>query len=340
MDFHLSEKVLKSFVPLAMISEINNRINQIKAEEGILFVNDFNRIISKHIKHQPAPFIYERLGEKFRHYFIDEFQDTSKLQWQNLIPLVDNAITSQHDDGISGNLYLVGDVKQSIYEWRGGDPKQFLDLSQGHTNPFSIEATHERLGNNWRSAKTIVDFNNKFFNFAADFLTDSNHQELYKNAHQNKKKKQEGYVDVRFLPKEDDKELMNEIRIENLQDIISSLKSQGYGLGDICILVRKNKYGTAIAEAFNALEKPIPVVSQESLLIASDAQVKLLTQFLNLIEHFHEEVCIDFMLLWFEHINFNPTECHEVLNDVKDLNAQKFFAYLKYLNIDFERSDL
>ena len=176
MDYHLSERVLKSFVPLSMISEINTRINQIKADEGILFVNDFNRIISKHIKHQPAPFIYERLGEKFRHYFIDEFQDTSKLQWQNLIPLVENAITSQYDDGTFGSLYLVGDVKQSIYEWRGGDPKQFLDLSQGEVNPFSVNAELKTLDDNWRSAKTIVDFNNEFFYHVADLLSDESHQ--------------------------------------------------------------------------------------------------------------------------------------------------------------------
>lgn len=336
LEYHLSEKVLKSFVPLAMISEINNRINHIKAEEGILFVNDFNHIISKHIKHQPAPFIYERLGEKFRHYFIDEFQDTSKLQWQNLIPLVDNAITSQHDDAISGNLYLVGDVKQSIYEWRGGDPKQFLDLSQGHSNPFSIDPKQKSLDNNWRSAKAVVEFNNNFFNFAADFLTDSNHQKLYRNATQGVKKTLEGYVDIRFLPKEDDKELMDKQRIQSLKDIISSLKSKDFALSDICILVRKNKFGTAIAEGFNEMDDPIPVVSQESLLIASDAQVHLMSVFLSLIEHYHEEVCVDFMLLWFEHINYNQSDCHLVLNKIKNLKPLEFFDHLKNFEIDFD----
>ena len=336
LNFHLSERVQKSFVPLSMISEINNRINQIKTEEGILFVNDFNRIISKHIKQQPAPFIYERLGEKFRHYFIDEFQDTSKLQWQNLIPLVDNAITSQHDDGISGNLYLVGDVKQSIYEWRGGDPNQFLDLSQGNINPFPIKAKHEVLEDNWRSAKTIVDFNNQFFHHAANYLSDSNHQLLYKNANQNIKKHIEGYVDIRFLPKLEDKELIDEQRIQNLQDIILSLKSQGYDLSDICILVRQNKFGTAIAEAFNDLDQPIPVISQESLLIASDAKVHLLNQFLKLIEQYHEETCIDFMFLWLNHTHIEAGLYHELLSKNKSLNQQNIFDNFRNINIDFD----
>ena len=161
-------------------------------------------------------------------------------------------------------------------------------------------------------------------------------KQLYKNVKQNSKKNIEGYVDIRFLEKLEDKELMDEQRIENLKDIITSLQSQGYHLGEICILVRQNKYGTAIAEAFNDLDQPIPVVSQESLLIASDEKVHLLTQFLNLIEHYHEDVCVNFMLLWFEYVNFDKTLCHQVLSEAKNLNSIAFFAYLKNLNIDFD----
>lgn len=335
LDYHLCERVLKSIVPLAMISEINNRINHIKGKEGILFINDFNRLISESIKHQPAPFIYERLGEKFRHYFIDEFQDTSKLQWQNITPLVENAITAQHDDGISGSLFLVGDVKQSIYEWRGGDPKQFLDLSQGRSNPFSIKATLESLDNNWRSGKVIVDFNNRFFFYAADFLKDPNHQKLYKKVKQNAKKTLDGYVDIQFLAKIEDKELMQKQRITKLQNTILSLKNQGYALGDICIIVRKNKYGTAIADAFNKLDNPIPVESQDSLLIVSDVQVELLTKFLELIENYHQEISIDFMLMWLEQIGYSQENYHHILNEAKSLNLLVFLTYLKSFGIDF-----
>ncbi len=228
LKFHLCEKILKSFVPLAMITEIQSRLTRLKQEEGVLFINDFNRIISQHIRQQPAPFIYERLGEKFRHYFIDEFQDTSKLQWNNLKPLVENAITAQHDDGTSGNLYLVGDVKQSIYEWRGGDPQQFLELSQGIANPFSIKADKKVLGDNWRSYKQVVEFNNGFFNYASAALTDENHQELYATARQNPQKKQTGYVEVQFLPKLEQQDLMLEQRIKSLENIVNSCLSQGF----------------------------------------------------------------------------------------------------------------
>jgi len=103
-----------------------------------MLISDFNKKISEEIKKQPAPFIYERLGEKFQHYFIDEFQDTSRLQWNNLIPLTANALSALFDDEKPGTLTLVGDAKQSIYAWRGGDAHQFIDLSQGDS-PFTAE---------------------------------------------------------------------------------------------------------------------------------------------------------------------------------------------------------
>ena len=88
------------------------------------------------MREQPAAFIYERIGEKLKHYFIDEMQDTSGLQWQNLIPLIDNALSQEN-----GSLLLVGDAKQAIYRWRGGEADQFISLasnidSEAHNNPF------------------------------------------------------------------------------------------------------------------------------------------------------------------------------------------------------------
>ena len=93
-------------------------------------ISEFNTIISQQIKDQPAPFIYERIGEKFNHFFIDEFQDTSELQWENL-----SAIINQHISGANGSVMLVGDAKQAIYRWRGGKAEQFINL---HTNATDI----------------------------------------------------------------------------------------------------------------------------------------------------------------------------------------------------------
>ncbi len=325
LEYHLSDRVLKNFVPLAMIREVQSHLNSIKEENEILFVNDFNRIISKQINNQPVPYIYERLGEKFRHYFIDEFQDTSTLQWKNLIPLVENAITTQHSDGSSGSLFLVGDVKQSIYEWRGGDPKQFLDLSQLRKNPFSVKANRSVLGDNWRSCKEIVTFNNEFFKFASKKLTSPDHRELYENVLQNEKKSG-GYVEINFLPdiKNKDEKLAHQVSI--LQDIIQDQLENGFSLNEICILVRKNKEGVKISEAFNNLENPIPVISQESLLINSDAKVQLLVTFLKFVHDPNEETFINFILLW---SSFNDLDYD--YNDLKDTKGQKLEKIIAFL---------
>jgi ATP-dependent exoDNAse (exonuclease V) beta subunit len=336
LEYHLTERIIKNFVPLAMINEVQYRLNKIKYEEGVLFINDFNRIISRHIKKQPAPFIYERLGEKFRHYFIDEFQDTSKLQWQNLMPLVENAITSQHDDGTSGNLYLVGDVKQSIYEWRGGDPQQFLELSQGIKNPFSIKAEKKVLGDNWRSTKEVVEFNNGFFNYASKMLTDDNHKELYAKAVQNVKQQGAGYVEVQFLNEVEAKDQRLVQRVKTLEDIVRSSLDQGYRLKDICILVRKNKMGSEIAEAFNNLQDPIPVTSQESLLISSDVKVQLLNLFLQVLNDFNEERSIDFIMFWLQFQNHKISNFHDILSQFTELNFNGFLQKLKDVGVSFE----
>ena len=116
----LIKNILRNITPLSVINLVGQEVEIIKEEKNIIPISEFNTLIHSEIKDQPAPFIYERLGEKYRHFFIDEFQDTSQLQWQNLIPLIDNALSQEYDNEIQGSLMLVGDAKQSIYRWRGG----------------------------------------------------------------------------------------------------------------------------------------------------------------------------------------------------------------------------
>src|SRR5690606_37929733 len=158
---NLYDSILKKITPLSVINLVNHEIETIKEEKNIFPISEFNSLINKEIKNQPAPFIYERLGEKYRHFFIDEFQDTSKLQWENLIPLIDNSL-SQELGQKSGSLLLVVDAKQSIYRWRGGLPEQFMNL-YAEKNPFSRGKEVFSLDTNYRSCSEIVDFNNQFF---------------------------------------------------------------------------------------------------------------------------------------------------------------------------------
>ena len=199
--FNLYDSILKNITPLSVINLVNQEIETIKEEKNIFPISEFNSLINTEIKNQPAPFIYERLGEKYRHFFIDEFQDTSRLQWQNLIPLIDNALSQNFQEN-SGSLLLVGDAKQSIYRWRGGLPEQFMDLC-GETNPFSREKKVFPLATNYRSCAEIIKFNNEFFTFVASFFSSEGHENLYqKSNNQKPNDKKSGYIKFEFIEKQ------------------------------------------------------------------------------------------------------------------------------------------
>lgn len=269
----LIENILKNITPLSVINLVNQEIEAIKAERNILPISEFNFLINQEIKNQPAPFIYERLGEKYRHFFIDEFQDTSKLQWENLIPLIDNAL-SQHSESIPGSLLLVGDAKQSIYRWRGGLPEQFMGLYDDE-NPFAASQKQVMsLGTNYRSREEVINFNNQFFTFVSQYFATSKHQELYKEANnQNFNNKKEGYVKLEFIEKEN-KSISTETYSERVYQTIEEVLALNYSPKDICILTRKKDEGIALGAYL--MERGIHVISSESLLLQSSPIVQLL----------------------------------------------------------------
>ena len=133
----LLKSLIIQWTPLSLIGLMEKELGELQLPENRLLLSRFNEMIDKEISGLDTPYIYERLGEKYRYYFIDEFQDTSRLQWKNLIPLISNALQGLDDVQQMGSLLLVGDPKQSIYRWRGGDNLQFLRLLNKET-PFQI----------------------------------------------------------------------------------------------------------------------------------------------------------------------------------------------------------
>jgi ATP-dependent exoDNAse (exonuclease V) beta subunit len=276
--FH--HKFLKAFykniTPLSVLNAVNNELKTLKTDQNKMLISEFNSIISKEIRNQPTPFIYERIGEKFKHYFIDEFQDTSTLQWENLIPLIDNSLSTE-----SGTTMLVGDAKQAIYSWRGGKASQFIDLFDIKTKPFIIDQKIEDLKSNYRSFKDIVTFNNGFFKYLANqVFTKPEYQNLYENANQTIAIEETGYVSLNFLDieKEDDRD---ELFCENVLKTIKNCQENGYNLNDICVLVRKKKEGVAIANYLS--ENEIPIISSETLLINNSPEIVFVNNILALL---------------------------------------------------------
>ncbi|MGB5555862.1 MAG: 3'-5' exonuclease, partial [Flavobacteriaceae bacterium] len=263
-----------NIVPLTVLNAVQKEIKGIQIERDQLSISEFNSIISEEIKNQPAPFIYERLGEKYRHYFIDEFQDTSGMQWSNLEPLVSNALDGQDLDGNKGTLFLVGDAKQAIYRWRGGRAEQFLSLVNSETNPFVIKPKTEQLPTNYRSYQELVDFNNAFFSITSPLLNNEIYRELFERGNKQKHTaKPGGAVQIEFIVA-DDENSKDSLYCQKVFQTIQNVLDKNYRLQDITILVRNNKEGVLLADFLT--KSGLPVISSESLLINSSPKVAFL----------------------------------------------------------------
>ena len=286
-DFY--KAFLKNITPLSLLNTVSNELAKIQEEQNVLSISEFNAIIHREIQNQPAPFIYERLGERYRHFFIDEFQDTSEMQWQNLIPLIDNA-TSSEIDGEKGTLMIVGDPKQSIYRWRGGKAEQFIELSKDH-NPFNNpEKVLEHLDKNYRSYSQIIEFNNDFFKLLSSEFLHEDYKDLYENhSHQKSNAKTGGYVNISFIPKieesEDDEEALDKTELYLLATLntIQKVQKQGFEYKDIVILTRKRSHGIAVANYLT--EQGIPLLSSETLMIQNATEVRFIIHLLKYLKN-------------------------------------------------------
>ena len=287
-DFYTA--FLKNITPLSLLNTVSNELAKIQEDQNVLSITEFNSLIHREIQNQPAPFIYERLGERYRHFFIDEFQDTSEMQWQNLIPLIDNALAGQDEYGEKGTLMIVGDPKQSIYRWRGGKAEQFIDLSK-EANPFSNpDKKLEHLDKNYRSYSQIIDFNNEFFKMLSAEFKHPDYKDLYENhSHQKANSKVGGYVNISFIPKvdtvEDDDEALDKTELYVLATLttIKKVLSKGFEYKDIVILTRKRDQGVAIANYLT--EQNIPLLSSETLMIQNATEVRLIIHLLKYLKN-------------------------------------------------------
>ncbi|MCT4581324.1 MAG: UvrD-helicase domain-containing protein [Flavobacteriales bacterium] len=269
----------KNFIGFSLLNSLHKVLKTIKEESNIVFLNDFNEIISTVILNEPAPFIYEKIGNRYRYFLIDEFQDTSKLQWNNLIPLV-------YDSLANGNKNLiVGDAKQAIYRWRGGDVNQFIHLPRiagafrdlAHINrTFESSGAIDQLKNNYRSYQTIVHFNNWLFKNMADLSESEAIKSIYEGIAQDVIKKETGLVSYQIL--HGGKEEIQPEKIALTLQYIQECLEDGFTYNDIAILVKTNKDGKLIADHLTELN--IPVVSSDSVVLASSEEVQFILSFL------------------------------------------------------------
>lgn len=328
----LIEKVNKSLRPLAVLDRLKYWYDFVKEENRLLPLFEANQLIWEQVRDQEAPFIYERLGQKFRYYFIDEFQDTSRRQWENLIPLTAHTLTVEHGKHLPGLVMLVGDAKQSIYSWRGGDPQQFINLCSGKS-PYQLPLQYKVLENNYRSRAEIVAFNNSFFTKTAEVLSPY-YREIYQNScDQNSKRETGGYVRVDFFEAKN-KEEKNNLHPPKILEVIQEVQALGYTLSDICILVRKNEYAKHIARFLT--ENQIPVVSAQSLLLSSSAQVNFLMQWMEVYQNpNNEESKIKILNYFAEHLRLTPDKIHAFMREHISMHPAELWEAFGQSNTTF-----
>lgn len=272
--FTLSQEILKNINNLSLLNHLMKLAEELKAEQNILLISDFYKKIAEVIMDEKVPFLYERMGVRYEHFLLDEFQDTSRLQWINMVPLIHNSLAA-------GNTNLiVGDGKQAIYRWRNGEVEQFTMLPNKIFNPENIASLHDaeelfqssgeikNLDKNYRSAPEIVHFNNTLFNILAKNLSPGL-VSIYETVKQIPVKKHAGFVEV-FLK---DKLTIDE-QFGYIHENINRCLNAGWRWKDICVLVRRNDQGADVAAFLTNLG--MKVISPDSLFISKDQQVKFI----------------------------------------------------------------
>ncbi|MCK9626005.1 MAG: UvrD-helicase domain-containing protein [Bacteroidales bacterium] len=250
---------------VGIFADIYGFLTKYLKDNNVVLLGETADVLNRIIDGSDTPFVYEKIGCRYDNLMLDEFQDTSVLQWENFKPLFLNSIASGND-----NL-IVGDVKQSIYRWRGSD-WNLLDKEIGKT--FGVNKIP--LIENWRSCENIVDFNNELFGEVGEILQIEKIKSIYADSGQKYSTKmsgKEGHVKLNFIEQKntnDDSSKIEEWQkkvLTLLPDTIKNLKNSGYDYKDITILVRKNIEGAQVAGELIA--KGYAVVTEDSLLIGS-----------------------------------------------------------------------
>ncbi|CAN5253695.1 UvrD-helicase domain-containing protein [soil metagenome] len=331
---HLKQ-ILLTITPLSLLSMIAAQMEEIKKERSLVLISDFNPTIAAQVKNQPAPFIYERLGERYRNYFIDEFQDTSEMQWTNIVPLIDHALSAEQDHNEMASLTLVGDAKQSIYRFRGGKAEQFIGL-YNLENPFTIIKNVNNLEFNYRSASDIVEFNNSFFKYVSAKFSSTTYTDLFATSGQIAKSKDPGYVSITFLEAANAEE-ENEVHPAKIMVILDELQSKNVKLSEVCILTRTGKQGITVANYLSA--KGISIVSSESLLVSNSPEVNFITTLFEFVLN-DEDKNLKWEILNFLVHRLEIKNKHEIIFNNLEKTSGEFFNWLRDYGIDFDSEEI
>lgn len=284
-QYYFYNTLYKNFFDMALLKYLFEEYSAYKERNNVIGISEFGTMIAKLLNKESALYVYERLGTRFHHFLLDEFQDTSRLQWLNLIPLLEDSIANNRK-----NL-IVGDPKQAIYRFRDGLVEQFVALP-GIYNPEGdpvierISRQFQRLGekrpleDNYRSKKEVVQFNNELFKALVGKLP-AHFTDYYAAIQQHPKGDQGGYIGIDRYNGKSESEYKSLIEPFVLQKVRKCI-ADGYAPGDICILVKRKKEGQQLAKMLTSCEEQFKVISADSLSVDSDKTVQLYIDYFKL----------------------------------------------------------
>ena len=338
-------KIVKAkYRSYALLQDIYRKVLEECEREGIMLLSETKYILSRFVEDNDAPFIYEKTGNRFERFMIDEFQDTSLKEWSNFVPLLRNAMAQEEDTSV----FIVGDVKQSIYRWRGGD---WRILQQGVSDALGAEDTHtEFMKDNYRSAENIVYFNNKaidniikadnaVLNDALDKAKDEQKlsaecyadlyntlERAYTSHGQNPKFKttKQGYICVEKMEPETEPPII---------EYIESAISRGYSYKDILILCRtKNEIAqaAAILLEYKKRNNAFNIMTQESLVIGSAAVSSFIIAAMRLSQNMGDTISLAILNDYLGRAYNQPLEEREqhLLSSISQLSPEQAFEHI------------
>ncbi|MFM6948198.1 MAG: UvrD-helicase domain-containing protein [Aquirufa sp.] len=369
-NHQLYQLIKKDIKKMALLNSVQAELKVFQNENSSISISEFSRKIYEIISNDPVPFIYEKLGDRYFHILIDEFQDTSILQWQNFMPMIENAVS------IGKKSLLVGDAKQSIYKFRSGEVGLIASLSSKNKDlvanklsqneldqqrfEFLLDQTvPHNLKSNYRSAHEIVSFNNQFYQWIVDQDSYKNLSRLLepvygKQLAQNAEisaDKLTGSVDCLVLEKNTEnisnKNLEQDWMFQQVVNLIHlNIRDNNFQYKDIAILTRKNKDSKYLALQLKELN--IPVISADSLLIHYSAIVRFIIAWFKLLNKPNSELIFFELLFLFAEIKNVKISLNEVDELKKVINKnylsqaknyfEKYDFDLKY--IDFETNSI
>lgn len=317
-----AQATLRHLNELRLLESIERKVRQLNEDACQFLLSDTQQLLHSLINDNDSPFIFEKIGSMLQHIMIDEFQDTSTVQWQNFKVLLQECMSHKDAHNI-----IVGDVKQSIYRWRSGDWRLLNNITGEFDNSDRmVDVT--TLDTNYRSQGNIIHFNNKFFTKAAEIECDAIKTYLPEMAQQLKKayadvtqkipkfREMKGEVVVEMLPngKDEDNNYIENTLME-VEGIVTDLIDNGATQESIAILVRTNKHIPLIADHFARNCPEVEIVSDEAFLMVNALALNIITQALHFITHPDEQLALAILVKMYLSIDKPEITDNDILMD-------------------------